>query len=174
MPRRIIQLELVCHAAGTLVCYWFLLLFIKSMSMSLAQKPLRVWAQLPKCRVIASHLLRNVRLWDMKTLILHNTRWAETFFVMKRGLLFLLKIAFIDQTSVRWLELFVFGILQGFMNKPSIALFLLKKTKQKHFSHPSTTVMLLVFDMQVLVSGNRVAVLSWVSVRRRALGGIRM
>lgn len=137
MPRRIIQLELVCHAAGTLVCYWFLLLFIKSMSMSLAQKPLRVWAQLPKCQVIASHLLRNVRLRDMKTLILHNTRWAETFFVMKWGLLFLLKITFIDQTSVRWLELLVFGILQGFMNKPLIALFLLKKQNKNMFLIPA-------------------------------------
>lgn len=33
------QLERVCHAAGALVCYWFLLFFIKSISLSISLAP---------------------------------------------------------------------------------------------------------------------------------------
>lgn len=48
---------------------------IKSISMSLRNLCVH-GHNYQRAKSSASHLLRNVRLWDMKTLILHNTRMS--------------------------------------------------------------------------------------------------
>ena len=137
MPRGIIQLELVCHAAGTLVCYWFLLsffFFIKSISISLAQKLLSVCAQLPKRRDISILPIEECQALGHKIIDLAqqsdelglSLSWNEDSF-------FILKMAFIDPTFVRQLYLLLLGILWDIMNKASIALSLLKKKRNMFF-----------------------------------------
>lgn len=171
MPRGIIQLELVCHAAGTLVCYWFLLFFflLKAFPFPLLKNFWVYVHNYQNAKSSASYLLRNVRLWDTKSLILHKSDELGLSVSWNEDSFFILKMAFIDPTFVRQLYLLLLGILWDIMNKASIALFLLKKKKETCFSSQHNSDVACVWHVGPM-SDSRVTCLRWVPVKMRALG----
>lgn len=152
--------------------FFSLFFFIKSISISLAQKLLSVCAQLPKCQVISILPIEECQALGHKIIDLAqqsdglglSLSWNEDSF-------FILKMAFIDPTFVRPLYLLVLGILWDIMNRSSIALSLLKKKRKKEtcFSSQHNSDVACVWRVGPM-SDSRVTCLRWVPVKMRALG----